>query len=161
MEFSVRKRIGNVLGNTQRIQELAGIMAQYQQSDPEAGIVAPANAYEDDYAGLQKRFGNDILNKLELFVEKHINQQLVQKGIGGEDILLQKSPSPNTSQSSDMTFSQSTDVFIRFGGYMMDTKSYVFNVGCKDKNGSDIFAFRFEMDINGKINNWQSTNFGN
>lgn len=167
MEFSVRKRIGRILENTHRIQELAGLdqppstQQQYSSSDPEAGYVAPPNAYEDDYAGLQKRFGNGIIDKIELFVEKNLNIQLVQTGMQGTDINLKKSPSPNTNQSPDMTFDQSTDVFIRFGGYMVDARNYVFNVGCKDHLGEDIFAYRFVMDINGNFNNWQKSGFGN
>jgi hypothetical protein len=140
--------------------ELAGVDGQYSASDPEAGVVAPANAYEDNWAGLQKRFGNDILEKIEMFVESRINMQLVQTGIQGTDIQLKKSPSPNTSQSADQTLDQSTDLFIRFGGYMQDARNYVFNVGFKSSLGQDVFAFRFVMDINGNMNNWQSTNFG-
>lgn len=160
MELSVRKRIGIVLENTQRIQELAGINPQYQSSDPEAGIVAPANAFEDNWNGLKKRFGNDILNKLEMFVESQMNQQLVITQIESTDIKLKKSPSPNTDGSVDGNIKRSTEIFIRFGGYMSDAKNYVFNVGYKNVVGEDVFAYRFTMDIEGKIGNWQSTNFG-
>ena len=86
--------------------------------------------------------------------------QLVQTGIQGTDIQLKKSPSPNTSLSADQTLDQSTDLFIRFGGYMQDARNYVFNVGFKSSLGQDVFAFRFVMDINGNLNNWQPTNFG-
>ena len=62
MEFSVKRRINRILEDIQRTQQLAGL------SDPEQGYVAPPNAYEDDYSGLQKRFGNTIINKLILFI---------------------------------------------------------------------------------------------
>lgn len=160
MEFSVRKRIGMILENTQRVQELAGINPQYSASDPEAGMVAPPNAYEDTYDGLIKRFGDDILEKIQMFVESQMNEQLVQTGIDGADIKLKKSPSPNPSNSVDGNIKKATDIFIRFGGYMSDAKNYVFNVGYKNVVGEEVFAYRFVMDIEGKLGNWQSVNFG-
>lgn len=160
MELSVRKRIGTILENTSRVQELAGISPKYSSSDPEAGVVAPANAYEDNFEGLEKRFGNDILNKIEMFVESKINEQLVQTGVDGSDIKLKKSPSPNPSQGQDGIFKKATDVFIRFGGYMSDAKNYVFNLGYKSQAGEDVFSYRFTMDLDGKLNGWQSTDFG-
>jgi hypothetical protein len=160
MELSVRKRINGILGNQQRIMELAGVDGQYSASDPEAGVTAPANAYEDNWNGLQKRFGKDILEKIEMFVESNMNMQMAQSAVQGTDIVLKKSPSPNTSQSPDQNINQSTDLFIRFGGYMQDAKNYAFSVGFKNNIGAEVFAFRFVMDINGNLNNWQSTSFG-
>lgn len=153
MEFSVRKRIGRILEDVQRTQKLAGM------SDPEAGVVAPPNAYEDNYDGLKKRFGNDIINRLEIFVENHINEQLTLNSIEGEDINFKKSSSPTPENSIDANIKKATSVFIRFGGYMHDAKNYTFSLGYKDSLGQDIFAFRFTMDIEGKINNWQKSSF--
>lgn len=153
MEFSVKKRINRILENVQRVQELAGL------SDPEVGYTAPAAAYEDNYEGLQKRFGNNILTKLEMFAESKLNEQLVFQKLDGEDIILKVSP-PIYNHSNPKALSiNSNEIFIRFGGYMHDAKNYAFNIGYKDKLGEDIFAFRFTMDINGNMNNWQSLNF--
>lgn len=160
MELSVRKRITRLFEDTQRMQSLAGIDSQYSASDPEAGMVAPANAYEDDYAGLQKRFGSNIISKIEMFVEDNINEQLVSLGVQGTDILLKKSPPPIQQQNQKSNSLNSTEIFVRFGGYMVDARNYVFNVGYKDSLGEDIFVYRFVMDINGNFNNWQSVNFG-
>lgn len=153
MEFSVRKRIGRILEDVQRTQQLAGI------SDPEMGMVAPANAYEDNFEGLKKRFGNNIINKLETFVENHLNEQLVMTGIDEQDIDFKKSPSPNVDNSLAGNIRKSTEVFIRFGGYMHDAKNYTFNLGYKDSLRQNVFAYRFTMDIEGKINNWQPNSF--
>jgi len=160
MEFSVRKRINRILGDQQRIMELAGVDGQYSASDPEAGVVAPANAYEDNWAGLQKRFGNNIIEKIKMFLESNMNMQMAQTAIQGTDIVLKKSPSPNTSQSPDQNVNEPTVIFLRFGGYMQDAKNYAFSVGFKNNIGAEVFAFRFVMDINGNLNNWQSTSFG-
>jgi hypothetical protein len=46
------------------------------------------------------------------------------------------------------------------GGYMHDARNYVFNVGFKSSLGQDVFTFRFVMDINGNLNNWQPTGSG-
>lgn len=160
MEFSVRKRIGKILGDQRRIMELAGMETQYSASDPEAGVVAPANAYEDNWAGLEKRFGADIIEKIELFVENNMNVQLALIGIEGTDIKLKKSPLPNPTNQQDHAINLANEVFIRFGGYMQDAKNYTFSVGFKSNTGEEVFAYRFVMDINGNFNNWQSTSFG-
>lgn len=153
MEFSVKKRIGRVLEDVQRVKQLAGL------SDPEMGFVAPPNTYEDSFDGLKKRFGNNIINKLEIFIESHLNEQLVISGIEGQDINFKKSPSTNIENSLAGNIKKASDIFVRFGGYMHDAKNYTFNLGYKDSLGQDVFAFRFTMDIEGRVNNWQPSNF--
>lgn len=149
MELSVKKRINKILENVNRIQELAGL------SDPEVGYVAPAEAYEDDYQGLQKRFGNNILKKIELFVQNNLNQQLVLDKIEQENLFFKVSPPVVVNNQIDNIEIKSNYIFVRFGGYMSDAKEYVFNVGYKDKMNQDIFANRFIMDLKGNFNSWQ------
>lgn len=160
MELSVRKRISRILENQNRVMELAGVDRQYSDSDPEAGVTAPTNAYEDNWAGLQKRFGKDIIDKIELFAEGHMNDQLVQTGTNGTDLQFKKSPSSNPTNQQAHAINLANEVFIRFGGYMHDARNYVFNVGFKSSLGQDVFTFRFVMDINGNLNNWQPTGLG-
>lgn len=152
MELSVKKRINKILENVNRIQELAGL------SDPEAGYVAPPEAYEDDYQGLQKRFGNNILKKIELFVQNNLNQQLVLDKTEQENLFFKISP-PIVANNQINNKINSNYIFVRFGGYMSDAKEYVFNVGYKDNMNQEIFVNRFVMDLKGNLINWQSTKF--
>lgn len=147
MEFSVKKRISRILENVERTQQLAGL------SDPEQGYVAPINAYEDDFQGLQKRFGNDVINHIQTFLEKHLNQKLDFGGINGTDLLF------DITSGAPIENIPSNKLFVRFGGYMVDTRSYNFNLGYKDKNNQDVFINKFNIDLNKNINNWQSMKF--
>lgn len=144
MEFSVKKRISRILENVERSQQLAGL------SDPKQGYVAPINAYEDDFQGLQKRFGKDLINNFKIFLEENLNQTLEFAGINGADLLF------NINSATSINNIPANQLFVRFGGYMEDTKSYNFNLGYKDKNNQDVFIYRFNMDLNKNINNWQS-----
>lgn len=149
MEFSVKKRINRILENVNRIQELAGL------SDPEAGYVAPAEAYEDDFQGLQKRFGKDILKKIEFFVQNNLNQQLKFDKSDSINLYFQVSPPTMAQNSSNNFLIQSNYVFVRFGGYMSDAKYYIFSLGYKDKMNQDIFIDTFQMDLKGNFSNWK------
>lgn len=149
MEFSVKKRINRILENVNRIQELAGL------SDPEAGYVAPAEAYEDDFQGLQKRFGKDILKKIEFFVQNNLNQQLKFDKSDSINLYFQVSPPTMAQNSSNNFLIQSNYVFVRFGGYMSDAKYYTFSLGYKDKMNQDIFIDTFQMDLKGNFSNWK------
>lgn len=148
MKFSVKKRINRILENVQRVQELAGL------SDPEAGYTAPAEAYEDDYQGLKKRFGNQIINKLVLFLRTSLNTPVTMINITDQDINLK------ILNTQDVNLSQlnNGDCFLRFGGYMNDTRNYNFSLGYKSKMGETIFLYKFTMDLNGNMSNWQSLN---
>lgn len=148
MEFSVRKRINRILENVNRVQELAGL------SDPEAGYVAPAEAYEDDFQGLQKRFGNDILKKIELFVQNNLNQQLKFKDSDNLNLYFDVSPPPVSINSNNGQILKSNLIFVRFGGYMSDAKIYNFSVGYKDQMNQELFIDRFQMDLKGNLSNW-------
>lgn len=149
MEFSVKKRINRILEDTQRTQQLAGL------SDPQQGVVAPPNAYEDDYSGLENRFGKQIINKLILYVRTQLNtpitliktdnQDLTIKILNTQDIGLEKINNGNC--------------FIRFGGYMQDSKNYNFSLGYTTPMGQTMFIYKFTMDLDGNINNWQSLKF--
>jgi hypothetical protein len=151
MEFSVKKRINRILENIQRSQELAGL------SDPQKGYVAPAEAYEDDFYGLQKRFGNiNILKKIELFVQNNINQQLVFSNMDGENLYFKISPPITTNDEQSKKEIKSNLIFVRFGGYMSDSKDYTFSVGYKDKMNQEVFLYRFVMYLDSNITNWSS-----
>jgi len=151
MEFSVKKRINRILENIQRSQELAGL------SDPQKGYVAPIKAYEDDYYGLQEKFGNiNILKKIELFVQNNINQQLVFLKMDSENLYFKISPPITTNNEQSKKDIKSNQIFVRFGGYMSDSKDYTFSVGYKDKMNQDIFLYRFVMYLNANLTNWTS-----
>jgi hypothetical protein len=150
MELSIKKRINKILENTIRSQELAGL------SDPQKGYVAPSQAYEDDLYGLQERFGNvNILKKIELFVQNNINQQLVFSDMDSENIYFNISPPITTNQNSKKEI-KSNLIFVRFGGYMSDSKDYTFSVGYKDKMNQDVFLYRFVMHLNTNLTNWNA-----
>jgi hypothetical protein len=149
MEFSVKKRINRILEDIQRTQQLAGL------SDPQQGYVAPANAYEDDYTGLEKRFGNQIINKLVLYIRTQLNTPVVLEKMDDQDLSIKIL----NTQDVKLTEINNGQCFVRFGGYMNDAKNYAFNVGYKDQLNQDVFIYRFTMDINGNISNWQSLKF--
>lgn len=150
MKYSPKKRINNILNNVQRIQELAGL------SDPEAGYVAPANAYEDNYDELKKRFGGNILNKLEVFVQNNINEQIKLLKSDPENLYFTISP-PNQISKDNLFPQDINQIFVKFGGYMHDAKNYVFNVGYKQNNNGEVFVARFSMDLNGSFSAWQKS----
>ena len=149
MEFSVKKRINRILEDVQRTQQLAGL------SDPEAGYVAPAEAYEDDYKGLQKRFGSQIINRLILFVRSSLNTPVTLINVDGQDLNIKIL----NTQDTKLSELNNGDCFLRFGGYMNDSRNYNFNLGYKSKVGEIVFLYKFTMDLNGNMNNWQSLNF--
>jgi len=149
MEFSVKKRINRILENVQRVQELAGL------SDPEAGYVAPAEAYEDDYNGLEKRFGKEIINKLILFIRTQLNTPVVLIKSDDQDLTIKIM----NTQDVNLQKLNNGECFIRFGGYMNDAKIYNFNIGYKTNLGEIVFLYKFTMDLNANFGNWQSLNF--
>ena len=151
MEFSVKKRINRILENTNRIPELAGL------SDPEIGYVAPKEAYEDDFMGLQKRFGNNIINKIELFVQNKLNEQMTIQELSADKITLNVQTKPTQNTFDSTVPSNTRQIFVKFGGYMHDSKNYVFNVGYNDDKDQEIFNYRFYMELNGEMNNWEKT----
>lgn len=146
MRFSVKNRLKLILEDVTRMQELAGL------SDPEQGYVAPINAYEDNYEGLIKRFGKEIINKIILFVKTRLNTSVVLEKIEGEDLKIK------ILDSADFKIDEYGDnnFIIRFGGYMHDSKKYSFNIAHKDNLGEYVFDFRFSMDIEGNLNDWES-----
>jgi len=149
MEFSVKRRINRILEDVQRTQQLAGL------SDPKQGYVAPQNAYQDDYSGLQKIFGNGILNKLILFIKTQLNTPIVLLKSDNQDLTIR------VLNTQDVNLKQlnNGECFVRFGGYMSDAKNYNFNIGYKSNLGQINFIYKFTMDLNGNIGNWQSLNF--
>jgi len=151
MRFSVKNRINRILENTQRSQELAGL------SDPQKGYVAPPEAYEDDLYGLQERFGNvNILKKIELFVQNNINQQLVFSDMDSQNIYFKISPPITTTNQDSKKEIKSNLIFVRFGGYMSDSKDYTFSVGYKDKMNQDVFLYRFIMYLDTNLTGWSA-----
>lgn len=149
MEFSVKKRINRILEDIQRTQQLAGL------SDPQQGVVAPANAYEDDFAGLENRFGKQIINKLVLYVRTQLNTPITLVKTDNQDLSIKIL----NTQDTGLEKLNDGNCFIRFGGYMQDSKNYNFSIGYMTPMGQTIFLYKFTMDIDGNINNWQALKF--
>lgn len=149
MEFSVKKRINRILEDIQRTQQLAGL------SDPQQGVVAPPNAYEDDFAGLENRFGKQIINKLVLYVRTQLNTPITLVKADNQDLSIKIL----NTQDIGLEKLNNGNCFIRFGGYMQDSKNYNFNIGYKTNIGEIVFLYKFTMDLNGSMGNWQSLSF--
>jgi hypothetical protein len=73
-----------------------------------------------------------------------------------ENLYFKISPPITTNNEQSKKDIKSNQIFVRFGGYMSDSKDYTFSVGYKDKMNQDIFLYRFVMYLNANLTNWTS-----